>query len=228
MSPTIGIPAAAVEDIKKYMDALEKFGGKSIFLDVSDRNNLVEKIKKVDGLLLAGGGDVEPRIYDADLSEEAVNLCTRINRERDVFEMDAIRIAFAEKKPMMGICRGVQVINVALGGTLYQDIPIQTSSAINHMQTEGMSIPTHKLKLLPESNLAKIMGVTEVETNTHHHQSLKDISPYLRAAAWTDDGVVEAAEYKSDNYGLFLQFHPEEMSDKFEKLFRSFISACGG
>ena len=161
-----------------------------------------------DGLLLTGGEDVDPAWYGAPHSPH----CYTPNRERDLFELALFAAARQRGLPILGICRGIQLVNVAMGGTLFQDLPAERPGAVNHYPAAERTARSHGVRLEPGSRAAAALGRTQVTVNSFHHQAVRDLAPGLVASGWTDDGVIEAAETpEGESWLLAVQWHPEEM-----------------
>jgi putative glutamine amidotransferase len=175
-----------------YLDALAQAGMEAVLLEQPS-------LEGFDGLLLTGGKDVDPALYG-----EAPQPKTEIDLARDEFEIPLVREAIGRGLPIFGICRGVQVLNVALGGSLFQDL-------LEHPPTpkEQRSEPAHRVRIAPDSRLARVVG-ERLAVNSLHHQAVKAVAPALEAVAWAEDGTVEALESESLN-ALGVQWHPEEM-----------------
>lgn len=189
--PVIGITRGleASEGLAYYKKAIEEAGGECEELPPFPSEG-IDVPYRIDGLLLSGGGDVHPRFYNQDF----VN-AKEIEEERDEWELLLTREVFKMGKPVLAICRGIQVLNVALGGTLYQDVP-------GHRNTK------HLINIAEGSLLHRIMGGEKViEVNSFHHQALKDVPPHLQIIAYSPDGVIEAVEGRY--WMLGVQFHPE-------------------
>lgn len=181
---------------------------------------------RLDGILFSGGGDisldhfrgdVHPRIDDVDL-------------ERDSVELKMIQAATSDGKPFLGICRGCQVLNVALGGTLFTHIPDQLPNALDHSYPGNMrTVLVHEVKIEEGTRVAEIYGEPIIKVNSLHHQGLKDIAPALRVAGHSPDGLVEAVELPDHPFGLAVQWHPEWLTDQkaTRNLFRKFVEAAG-
>lgn len=176
-------------------------------------------VERMDGLLLAGGYDVDPAYYG---ESPAPGLGT-VEPLRDAFEIALVRAFRRAGRPILGICRGAQVLNVALGGTLYQDIP-------GHNQSEPRPQATHPVFLAAESRLFRILGgVRELAVNSFHHQAVRTLAPGLVAVAHAPDGTIEAVEAREGAFLLGVQWHPEWLEDEASRaIFRAFVSAAGG
>jgi putative glutamine amidotransferase len=181
---------------------------------------------RLDGILFSGGGDIglefspgepHPRIDGVDLA-------------RDSVEMKMVQAAAFDGKPFLGICRGCQVVNVALGGTLYTHIPDQLPGALDHGYPGNMrTVLVHEVKLEEGTHVAETLGESILKVNSLHHQGLKDIAPSLRVAGSAPDGLVEAIELPDHPFALAVQWHPEWLTDQesMRNLFRRFIEAAG-
>lgn len=206
-----------------YFTAIERAGGLPIGLPQTEQPETLEALlARCDGFLLPGGLDVDPRFYGQDPHP----LLGRVNLKSDQAWASVVHTAAREKKPVLGICRGLQLINTALGGTLYQDMSQRSTPSILHAQTyQNRGDLMHQVSIEPDSRLAKVLNTTRVYTNTLHHQCVNTCGAGLRVVAHTSDGVCEALE--SDD-GLFLavQWHPEELCHTapcMEKLFSDLI-----
>jgi putative glutamine amidotransferase len=161
-----------------------------------------------DGVLLTGGEDIDPSWYGA----EASPLLSPPSQERDLFELALFAVARQRGLPILGICRGIQLINVALGGTLFQDLPSEHPSVVDHRPPSSRTARTHGVRIQPGSRAAAALDATHIMVNSSHHQAIRDLAPGLLATAWTDDGVIEAAESAAGgSWLLAVQWHPEEM-----------------
>lgn len=174
-------------------------------------------LDRVQGLVLTGGEDVEPARYGAQRHAKLEDT----DAARDAVEVALIAGARARRLPILAICRGIQILNVALGGTLYQDLPSERPSEIDH----GDKRSRHGLRVAPGSLLHRTLGTAETTVNSRHHQAVRDLAPALRATAWATDGVVEGAEPAtgSDPWMIAVQWHPED--DVEDALFRGFAGA---
>ncbi len=193
-----------------YSNSIIKAGGIPMLIPITtDSLVLRDILERVDGVVMIGGEDIHPSYY----GEEPIPQLGSVDSIRDIYDMALIRMAHDMNIPMLGICRGEQLINVAFGGTLYQDLRTQhPDTTINHRQEEPSSIPTHLVRFEKGSIIAGIVGVEEMMTNTHHHQAVKDVAPGFRVSAWTADSIPEAIE-SIDEYPIWgLQFHPEALT----------------
>jgi putative glutamine amidotransferase len=162
----------------------------------------------VDGLVLTGGEDMDPAWYHADRSP----LLNPPSRERDIFELAIFAAARQRELPILGICRGIQVINVAMGGTLYQDLPSERPGPVDHNPAGTRTDRSHGNRLAPESLAAEAMGVTSMRVNSYHHQGNREMAPGLVATGWSEDELIEAVEGgEGQLWMLAVQWHPEEM-----------------
>jgi putative glutamine amidotransferase len=163
----------------------------------------------VDALLLSGGEDLDPSWYGAPASRDLGD----VDRERDLFELALFAAARQRAMPVLGICRGIQLINVALGGTLWQHLPGERPSSINHDRRDARSVRTHAVTLEPGSRAASVLGRSELEVNSFHHQGIRDLAAPLRASGWAGDELVEVVEGAGgEPWLLAVQWHPEEMT----------------
>jgi putative glutamine amidotransferase len=162
----------------------------------------------VDGLVLTGGEDMDPAWYNADRSP----LLNPPSRERDIFELAIFAAARQRELPILGICRGIQVINVAMGGTLYQDLPSERPGPVDHNPAGTRTDRSHGIRLAAESLAAEALGVTSMRVNSFHHQGIRELAPGLVATGWSDDELIEAVEGgEGQLWMLAVQWHPEEM-----------------
>ncbi|HEU4698861.1 MAG TPA: gamma-glutamyl-gamma-aminobutyrate hydrolase family protein [Gemmatimonadales bacterium] len=164
-------------------------------------------LEGMDGVLLTGGEDVDPAHYAA-APHPALGT---VSAERDRFELALVAAARRRGLPILGICRGIQLVNVALGGTLWQDLPSERPGAVDHDPGGARSTRTHRIRVAPGSRAAAVLGTTELDANSFHHQAVRDVAPGLEPTAWTDDGLVEAVESREGPWLLAVQWHPEEM-----------------
>lgn len=188
-----------------YAAAIEAAGGIPVVMPYWSNETLQAGLVRLDGILLSGGGDVEPRHYEED---PAANL-SDVVPERDRFELAGVRLAAEAGMPILGICRGAQVMNVAFGGTLYQDIQSQIKGNASHFQLAPRSQTTHEVKLADGTFTASFYRAPSVEVNSFHHQAIKDLAPGFVPAGWSGDGLLEAFENPSYPMMAGVQWHPE-------------------
>jgi putative glutamine amidotransferase len=224
---------ASISLSNRYTDALIAAGGlPQVLPATTNRSVLAESVQRCDGVLLTGGDDIDPRRYLKELPEELANMVGPLEPERDEWEAALIAEVFQRRKPLLGICRGHQMLNVALGGTLLVDIATQVPGALNHRQMDRKAEPVHEVKIAPDSLLARVTGKQTLGVNSTHHQAIGTVAGALRVVAQSSDGVIEAVELKEPGrlpFLLTVQFHPERLIDShpiFLQLFSSFVAAC--
>lgn len=208
-----------------YTEAVEKAGGLAMILPFSKQPDIIPRlVEKADGFLFTGGIDVDPAFY----GEKAIAGLGSVSTEMDRFQMAVLHEIMACRKPVLAICRGIQLINVALGGSLFQDIPSQFSApTLNHMQDKLSYGVDHPVTIEHGSRLFGLFGAT-IMVNSRHHQSIKAVSKDLIITARAPDGVIEAAQHKTLPMDL-VQWHPELMlrqNNDMLCLFESFIKRC--
>jgi gamma-glutamyl-gamma-aminobutyrate hydrolase PuuD len=205
-----------------YVESVVRAGGVPVVLPVVDRDDVAPMIEAVQGLVLTGGGDVQPARYGARPVPET----QYVDPARDDFDICLFELALERGVPVLATCRGMQVVNVALGGSLVQHVPAVTGQVHNWTDrgTEGV----HKVKVEPESRLAEALGETELEVNSLHHQAVAEAAPGTRAVAWAEDGTVEAIELEATAAVVAVQWHPELLEDFPEQqgLFRQLVEAA--
>ncbi len=212
-----------------YIRAIHRAGGTPVILPpVTGPMDWAVLLERIDGLLLSGGEDVEPQHYGEQPSEWLGG----VDAERDTAELGLIGLVMRRKMPILAICRGHQLFNVALGGTLYQDIAAQIPGALlDHPLTPGRTLRdlTHPVTLAPESRLASILGGTEFMVNSGHHQAVRELGRGLVAVAHAPDGVIEAVELPDYPFAIGIQWHPEAMvmdDAVMMPIFEEFVAAC--
>jgi len=227
-APIIGVTASLKEDPElvamrplgtfvradlDYVAGVEQAGGVPVVLPPVAPEAAEVMVQGLDGLLLSGGSDLGPHYY----GEEPLPDLNVVRPERDAFEMACVRYALELGIPVFGICRGLQVLNVALGGTLYQDLPSQLHPGlIAHLQQTPKWQWTHEVEVAGDSNIAKIMKATNLRVNSYHHQAIKDLADDLVAVAHASDRVIEAVEScdLSERWLLGVQWHAEALRDE--------------
>jgi putative glutamine amidotransferase len=213
-----------------YVDAVRLAGGFPVVLPpVSELEPIIESLGLVDGLLFTGGKDVDPAAY----GETILNAKVVVEPERDAFELPLARESVARDYPVLAICRGVQVLNVALGGTLWQDIPIQVpESEIHHYQKAARSETTHSIEVTRDSLLGDLAGMANgavLQANSFHHQAARVLAPSLVPVAYSPDGIVEAVELPNHEFVLGVQWHPEHLVEEHpshRRLFEGLVAAA--
>lgn len=227
--PLIGISCGGSEKSAKlnmqYAEAVRKGGGTPMLIPIiADSLTLRDILCRLDGVIMSGGEDIAPAYYG---EEPHANL-GKVNDFRDTYDLRVARMAHNMNIPMLGICRGLQLINVVFGGTLVQDIPSQRPAwNLSHRARSGEEPPMHEVTFEANSQLAKMFGVTKLNTNSYHHQAVKDIAPGLRIVAKASDSTPEAIE-STEEYPVWgVQFHPEKMLANGDEaslnLFKAFV-----
>lgn len=215
-----------------YTDAVARAGGAPFVIPiVEDEATLRTLYEKCDGLLLSGGHDVDVVAEETDGAKLQIKFSTSPRRDKQ--EIQLLEWAVAEDKPVLGICRGCQLINVTLGGTLYGHIPDALPTAANHEKSihkKDFKHIAHRLTVTPGSKLADILGTTEIDANTLHHQAIKDVGEGLVVTARAEDGVIEGIERPDKRFVIGVQSHPEALEESIEPhwraLFEAFVAAA--
>ncbi len=212
--PIIGLIPLADEEkdsywmLPGYMNGIVRAGGIPIMLPLTHDEDILRRLSAVcEGFLFTGGHDIDPSLY----GEQRLPQCGAVCRERDKMEQRLLSMAVAMNKPILGICRGIQMLNVFLGGTLYQDLPSQISSEAEHHQKPPYNIPVHGIKILRESPLHELLGTNTLRVNSYHHQAVKDLSARLKPMAVSEDGITEAVYMPDRKFVWGVQWHPEFM-----------------
>jgi putative glutamine amidotransferase len=229
--PTLSIPAGLKPERfginQSYVRALEVAGAVPVLIPlVADEQRLRVLYQRLDGIVFPGGKDVSPSRY----GEEAIGELNDIEPIRDQVELSLARWALNDDLPVLGICRGQQLINVALRGSLYQDLRHQGATRVDHSDADGRARDAliHTVRLDPDSRLAQLIDETEVEVNSLHHQAVKEVGSGLQVTGRSPDGVIEAVEDKDRRFLIAVQWHPEEMRDIawVQRLFAGFVKAA--
>ncbi|MGG4141759.1 gamma-glutamyl-gamma-aminobutyrate hydrolase family protein [Paenibacillus algorifonticola] len=232
--PTIGVLPLYDGDkesywmLPGYMKGIEDAGGIPFVLPLtSDAENITRIANMFDGFLFTGGHDINPEIY----GEQIEDVCGELCQERDVMESTLFKQVIDLDKPAFGICRGLQLFNALLGGTLYQDIPAQfkSESSIKHKQAPPYSEPIHHVYIEKGNPLHRIIETENLKVNSYHHQGIKELSKQLISVAKAEDGLIEAVMMPEKKFILAVQWHPEfsYKSDQYNfRLFEEFVKSC--
>lgn len=209
-----------------YMDRIREAGGIPVILPLcEDPEDMDRIIRTIDGILFTGGPDIDPALYGSVDDTGTVDVC----KKRDAFEIPMMHLARSLEKPTLCICRGIQILNVALGGTVYEDIPVQYQTDLQHMQQTPFSEPSHSVTIEKESGLHRLLKLDIIWVNSCHHQAIRHLAEGLTFAARSSDGLIEAAELHGRTFCLGVQWHPERLpeSDTSSKaIFRAFVDSC--
>lgn len=219
----------------RYGEAIFQAGGLPwVFPRTTDADAVRGAIGRCDGVLLSGGDDITPQLHRPEVSPELQKLCGASETPRDAFELLVLQHVFTQPRPLLAICRGHQLINVALGGTLHLDLATEHPSDVPHNACDRKDSAVHPVVLDPKSMLAKVTGRKSLRVNSTHHQGIDQLAPELRPVAVAPDGLIEAAELTDDARGflpwfLSVQFHPERLAPKHaeqRRLLAAFVEAC--
>lgn len=241
--PIIAVPTQTLEEIpdelprcwimsQRYVRTLTASGAIPWLIPLlDDPDTLREIYDRVDGIFLPGGVDVDPLSYN----EEKSDACGRVDPDRDRTEIMLADWAMKDRKPILAVCRGAQILSVAAGGTLYQDLGSEYPDAIKHDYWPKIGARTrqdlaHPVNVVANTRLNKVLGSDVVQVNSMHHQGIKQLAPTLIANAFAPDGLIEGVESNDDNFVLGVQWHPEDLADldpNMRRLFDAFIEAAG-
>ena len=203
---------------KQYVEAIEAVGGVPLLIPLLKSKECINEVaRKIDGLLLSGGADINPAIYN-----EKPNKIEQVDVTRDSFEIYLTKLAIQLRLPILGICRGCQILNVAMGGALNQHI-------LKHRQEEPRGYSTHGIEVKKGTLLFDIIGKEHVIVNSWHHQSIKTVAQGFKISAVASDGVIEAIEANSHRFMLGVQFHAEDLWQNdhlFKNIFSKFVESC--
>ena len=210
-----------------YISSLAQAGALPVLVPLGLSESALEALlARLDGILFSGGGDVEPEHYGS----QPHPLVDNVDPDRDRVELHLIQKTVAAGQPFLGICRGLQVINIALGGTLYEDILDQKPGSLQHSTPDDLprNHLAHPVRLESDSQISKILDHPEVQVNSSHHQGIRRLASDLKPTAYAPDGLIEAFELPTVQYGLAVQWHPEWLQEHLpmQALFRSFVQAC--
>ena len=219
-----GHPVTALQH--SYINAIVQAGGMPVLVpSMLVEEDFLDLYSRLEGILFSGGGDVSLEYFNG-ISHPRIG---EVDQRRDTTEISLMRTAVKDGKPILGICRGAQVMNVALGGTLYTHIYDQLQGALDHDYPGDLRrVLVHPVNVDETTRSAEIFGETLLNVNSLHHQGLKDIAPSLRVAGYAPDGLVEVVEIPNHLYAVAVQWHPEWLTDQLptQRLFRSFVEAA--
>lgn len=227
MKPIIGITAAIEKEHKSmlnnnYVQAIIQAGGLPIILPADVEKDIEQLVTIVDGLLLTGGGDIDPELFDEDPHSKL----GEISPSRDIFEIELTKEMLKLNKPILGICRGLQILTVVFGGNLFQDIhSIHTKTLLlQHMQQAPRSHPSHFIEVEENSLLESIAKSTRFKVNSFHHQSAKHVPKSLIVSAKTSDGIIESIESPAHRFVMGVQWHPEALAEAGDEISQRIFS----
>jgi putative glutamine amidotransferase len=231
MRPLIGLTMSLQENrmqtlSRAYSDAVRSAGGTPVAIPCCDDPEVITDIAhRLDGVVLTGGGDIDPSLF----GEEPLPGLGEIVPERDRMETALVRLFLERDKPLLAVCRGCQVLNIAVGGDMYQDLYTQRESLLQHHQRSPRHHATHAIQLVEGTLLHRLAQENSVRVNSFHHQAVRRVPSLLRVAARTTDGVIEAIESVRHRFVVGVQWHPECMAetDAFSRrLFEAFVEAA--
>lgn len=211
---------------RSYLEAIRQFGGVPVVIPAeAGEQEQAFLLEQCDGLLLTGGNDIDPGLYGETILNDTVVPAP----ERDAGEPRLCRMAEETGLPILGICRGIQILNVYFGGTLHQDIPAQVETAMKHSMDKPYHRTCHDCVLPAGTPLAELLGKSVIQVNSHHHQAVKDVAPGLQVMGRCSDGIVEAVWKPDAKFLWAVQWHPEkiwDIEDSSAQIFRAFLRAC--
>lgn len=208
-----------------YANSVTAAGGiPMLLLDYADREDLCRLLAQADGLLISGGNDVDPQFY----GEVDQGVCGSLMPQKDAQEIFLVREMLKQRKPLLGICRGMQIFNVAMGGTLYPHLPSQGSFHGHALINYPMQTASHRVSITAGTQLATVFSKQSLPVNSFHHQGIHMLGSSLRVSARAEDGLIEAIEHVDARFAIGVQWHPEKMFDDpaQQALFQAFIRAC--
>lgn len=208
-----------------YLEGIQENGGVPIIFPFSNDKEEIEQLCSMcDGFLFTGGQDVDPALYNEDALDN-VEICA----QRDILEQIVLDYALKNNKAILGICRGIQFINVALGGTLYQDIPTQYDSKISHSMRPPYDKKWHNVSIVKDSPLYSLLNMDVLGVNSCHHQAVKEVASELKVMSISEDGLVEAVYMPEMKFVWAMQWHPEFLyrtDENSQKVFKEFVEQC--
>lgn len=209
-----------------YSDSVFGAGGIPVLIPITDNMEALKAIyDRLDGILFTGGNDIDPELYKQDQHAKTKD----VSKKRDQVELNLMKWALADNKPILAICRGFQLLNVMRGGSLYQDIDSEVEGASDHAAStakKDVEHIAHHLTVDKESIFGQIIQSSDISANTHHHQAIKDIAPNLQVTARAEDGIIEGVEIPTAKFALGVQCHPESLQNiepKWNLVFKAFI-----
>lgn len=210
---------------QSYLHSVGKAGGIPVLLPtLNSEADMTEQLKRVDGVILSGGSDINPLLF----GEEPDAKLDFILPDRDEYEIALAQLAYQSGKPILGICRGIQVLNVAFGGSLYQDIHSQAANcSLKHFQSSRRDFAGHTADIVPGSLLYDILDAAALPVNSFHHQAVKDVAPGFIVTARARDGIIEAIEKPGKSFLLGVQWHPEMLVDSYPVMLELFKRLVG-
>ena len=239
MKPLIGITTGTIHTEERagatykygqsytYVEAIAQAGGIPVLIPIaSSRMATQEVFERLDGILFSGGNDLEPGLYNQETTHALA-----IDAPRDTHEVELMKMALAAHKPVLAICRGMQLLNVVRGGSLYQDIVKEVPGAKNHdgHHKDQVELLIHALEISSDSKLAQMLGAENIASNSYHHQAVNEVGKGLVVNARADDGIIEGIEDMSESFVMGLQPHPESLATKgnseWQNVFKSFVEA---
>ena len=212
-----------------YLDSVIRAGGSPVALPITQNMGVLDNlVDHLDGLLLSGGNDLNPKLFGADPYPNLLD----VDDKRDRAEIRLLKRATERGIPIFAVCRGMQLINITRGGTLYQDIPTDLPGSLNHVLSsdkEDHTYISHKINIERDSQLFKIIGEEEVDVNTNHHQAIKKLGENLVVSARSEDGIIEAIEATDYGFMICIQAHPESLhitAPQWKRAFEAFVEAA--
>lgn len=232
MKPWIGVVPLVDKEKKSYwmlpgyMEGIRQAGGLPVMMPLTeDLYEIRQMADRLDGFLFTGGQDVSPSVY----GQTKQKWCGECCKERDTMEALLFQRVLELDKPILGICRGIQLINALMGGSLYQDLDEEHPSNTKHHQSPPYDIPCHKVSIQKESPLYELLQTEELPVNSYHHQAVKELSPDLLPMAVSEDGLIEAVYAPQKRFVWALQWHPEfsfSADNHSRMIFRKFVEGC--
>lgn len=224
--PLVDVERESYWMLPGYMDGIRLAKGLPVMFPLTTNESEINQlVDAVDGILLPGGPDVDPALY----GEQPIPAASESLPNRDTMELTLLHQALRQHKPVLGICKGIQLVNVAFGGTLYQDLPSQRPTHVNHCMTPPYDRTVHTVDIVEGTPLAQTLGAGSLAVNSYHHQAICNLAPCLEAMAYSEDGLVEAVRKPDETFLWAVQWHPELMyrtDEASRQLFRAFVQAC--